>query len=94
MYTLKDELTATLQEIRDAGLYKTERRLTTPQSAHVATAAGPEPAPDHPAGRSSSTVSPPPGRGRRCNRPPMRKAASSTMARPSPLPEGPPCAPR
>lgn len=45
MYTLKDELTATLQEIRDAGLYKTERRLTTPQSAHVATAAGPEPAP-------------------------------------------------
>jgi glycine C-acetyltransferase len=35
--TVKDELRATLQEIRDAGLYKTERRLNSPQSAHVTT---------------------------------------------------------
>ncbi|MDN5797706.1 MAG: glycine C-acetyltransferase [Intrasporangium sp.] len=34
---VKDELTATLQEIRDAGLYKDERELTSPQSAHVTT---------------------------------------------------------
>jgi glycine C-acetyltransferase len=35
--TLKDELAATLQEIKDAGLYKEERELTSPQSAHVTT---------------------------------------------------------
>lgn len=34
---VKDELAATLQEIRDAGLYKQERELTSPQSAHVTT---------------------------------------------------------
>jgi glycine C-acetyltransferase len=34
---VKDELAATLQEIRDAGLYKHERELTSPQSAHVTT---------------------------------------------------------
>ena len=35
--TVKDELAATLQEIEDAGLYKNERELTSPQSAHVTT---------------------------------------------------------
>jgi glycine C-acetyltransferase len=34
---VKDELAATLQEIRDAGLYKHERELTSPQAAHVTT---------------------------------------------------------
>ena len=38
---VRAELAATLTEIRDAGLYKTERQLTTPQSAHVETASGP-----------------------------------------------------
>lgn len=38
---LRADLTATLDEIRAAGLYKTERELTTPQSAHVATSSGP-----------------------------------------------------
>ena len=33
--SVKDELAATLGEIQAAGLYKRERRLTTPQSAHV-----------------------------------------------------------
>ena len=32
---MRDELAETLQEIRDAGLYKSERELTTPQAAHV-----------------------------------------------------------
>jgi glycine C-acetyltransferase len=41
MYTLRDELTATLDEIRAAGLYKTERELSTPQAAHIATGGGP-----------------------------------------------------
>ncbi len=35
--SVRDELATTLQEIRDAGLYKTERELTSPQSAHVTT---------------------------------------------------------
>ncbi|MEX5248042.1 glycine C-acetyltransferase [Kocuria sp. CPCC 205260] len=35
--TLKDELTATLREIRDSGLHKDERELTSPQSAHITT---------------------------------------------------------
>jgi glycine C-acetyltransferase len=35
--TVRDELATTLQEIRDAGLYKDERELTSPQSAHVTT---------------------------------------------------------
>lgn len=38
--TVKDELAATLKEIEDAGLYKRERELTTPQAAHVGTAGG------------------------------------------------------
>ncbi len=41
MYDLREELTGTLEEIRAAGLYKTERQLTTAQSVHAATAAGP-----------------------------------------------------
>ena len=40
MYTMKEQLSATLREIDDAGLTKRERELTTPQSAHVATTAG------------------------------------------------------
>ncbi|WP_295693398.1 glycine C-acetyltransferase [Lapillicoccus sp.] len=35
--SVQDELATTLQEIRAAGLYKTERELTSPQSAHVTT---------------------------------------------------------
>jgi glycine C-acetyltransferase len=34
----QDQLTATLQEIQSAGLYKSERQLTSPQSAHITTA--------------------------------------------------------
>jgi glycine C-acetyltransferase len=37
---VKDQLAATLQEIEDAGLYKREREITTPQSAHVGTTGG------------------------------------------------------
>ena len=37
---VKDEIAATLREIEDAGLYKRERELTTPQSSHVATTSG------------------------------------------------------
>ena len=36
--SFKDDLSTTLTEIRDAGLYKNERELTSPQSAHVTTA--------------------------------------------------------
>ncbi len=35
--SVKDEIAATLQQIEDAGLYKNERELTSPQSAHVTT---------------------------------------------------------
>jgi glycine C-acetyltransferase len=38
--TVKDELAQTLREIEDAGLYKRERELTSPQAAHVATTGG------------------------------------------------------
>ncbi|MFZ0529020.1 MAG: glycine C-acetyltransferase, partial [Propionicimonas sp.] len=41
MYEFRDELLATLDEIREAGLLKGERQLITPQAAHVATTAGP-----------------------------------------------------
>ena len=34
---MKAQLEQTLQEIREAGLYKVERQLTTPQAAHIAT---------------------------------------------------------
>ncbi|HMM95613.1 glycine C-acetyltransferase [Phycicoccus sp.] len=37
---VKDQLAQTLQEIEDAGLYKREREITTPQSAHVGTTSG------------------------------------------------------
>ena len=37
--TLKDQLAAELAEIRDAGLFKAERRITTPQSSHIAASA-------------------------------------------------------
>jgi glycine C-acetyltransferase len=33
--TTREELRATLEEIRDAGLFKSERELASPQSAHV-----------------------------------------------------------
>ena len=36
--TVKDELAATLREIEEAGLYKRERELSSPQSAHITTA--------------------------------------------------------
>ena len=39
--SLRDQLTSTLDEIRAAGLYKSERELGTPQAAHIATAGGP-----------------------------------------------------
>ena len=35
--TVKDELATTLREIEEAGLYKRERELTSPQSAHITT---------------------------------------------------------
>lgn len=38
---VRSELAATLEEIRGAGLLKTERELTTPQSARIATPSGP-----------------------------------------------------
>jgi len=40
MFAFKDDLSAELSEIRDAGLHKDERQLTTAQSAHIATTAG------------------------------------------------------
>ena len=36
--TVKDELAATLREIEEAGLYKRERELSSPQSSHITTA--------------------------------------------------------
>ncbi|HOC14643.1 MAG TPA: glycine C-acetyltransferase, partial [Propionicimonas sp.] len=41
MYAFRDDLATTLSEIRAAGLFKSERQLTTPQSAQVATPSGP-----------------------------------------------------
>jgi glycine C-acetyltransferase len=41
MYDLREELSATLDEIKAAGLFKSERQLTTAQSVHAATASGP-----------------------------------------------------
>ncbi len=37
---MREDLAWSLQEIREAGLYKSERELTTPQAAHVGTTAG------------------------------------------------------
>ena len=33
--TLRDDLVGTLAEVREAGLYKSELEITTPQGAHV-----------------------------------------------------------
>ena len=38
--SVRDDIAATLDEIRAAGLYKAERELTTPQAAHIATRSG------------------------------------------------------
>lgn len=40
MYTIQDRLAKDLQEIKDNGLYKTERIITTPQGADIKTSAG------------------------------------------------------
>ena len=40
--TVKDELATTLREIEDAGLYKHERELTSPQAAHITTSRSPQ----------------------------------------------------
>ncbi|MFZ6666356.1 glycine C-acetyltransferase [Peijinzhouia sedimentorum] len=40
--TLKEKLSKELQEIKDAGLYKTERIITTPQGADIKTSEGRE----------------------------------------------------
>lgn len=49
MFAFKDQLTAELNELRESGLYKHERAITTPQSAHVqATPAGAEDAQPRP----------------------------------------------
>jgi glycine C-acetyltransferase len=40
VYAIKDDLRGELDEIEAAGLTKTERLITTPQSAHIATSAG------------------------------------------------------
>ncbi|MGB3184349.1 MAG: glycine C-acetyltransferase [Ornithinimicrobium sp.] len=40
MFAFQAELADELDQIREAGLFKTERELTTPQSAHVGTTSG------------------------------------------------------
>jgi glycine C-acetyltransferase len=40
MYTIQNRLASDLQEIKDNGLYKTERIITTPQGADIKTTAG------------------------------------------------------
>ena len=40
MGTVADQLTEQLQEIRDAGLHKAEREITTPQGAHISVGDG------------------------------------------------------
>ena len=39
---IKQDLAAELQELREAGLYKEERKITTPQGVEIATSAGKE----------------------------------------------------
>ena len=39
-YAARDRLAAELDSIREAGLYKTERVITTPQSATIRTSEG------------------------------------------------------
>ncbi|MBZ2198395.1 glycine C-acetyltransferase [Occultella gossypii] len=40
MFTFSSDLTGELAELREAGLYKQEREITSPQSAHISAAAG------------------------------------------------------
>lgn len=40
MFNIREELAQTLQEIHDDGLYKDERLITSPQSAHITTTSG------------------------------------------------------
>jgi len=40
MFAFKDDLVAEMDQMREAGLFKVERELTTPQSAHVQTTSG------------------------------------------------------
>ncbi|QSE97482.1 glycine C-acetyltransferase [Fulvivirga lutea] len=42
MYTLKEKLTKEIEEIKEAGLYKSERVIVTPQGADIKTAQGKE----------------------------------------------------
>ena len=42
MYTIKEELQATLKEIREAGLYKEERIIVTEQRADIKVSTGEE----------------------------------------------------
>ena len=42
MYSIKERLEKDLQEIKDNGLYKTERIITTPQGADIKTTTGKE----------------------------------------------------
>ena len=41
MFAFKEELAQELAEIRQAGLYKQERVITTPQGSEIGTSAGP-----------------------------------------------------
>ena len=40
MYTIKERLQAEIQEIKDSGLYKNERVITSPQGADITLADG------------------------------------------------------
>lgn len=40
MFSIREELTTTLNEIKAAGLYKDEREILSPQSAHIRTGQG------------------------------------------------------
>ena len=40
MFTIAEEIASDLDQIRAAGLFKAERTITTPQSAHIATDLG------------------------------------------------------
>lgn len=40
MFSIREDLARTLQEIREAGLFKSERAIVSPQSAHIRTADG------------------------------------------------------
>ena len=40
MYTIQDRLSKEIQEIRDSGLYKNERIITSPQAADITLANG------------------------------------------------------